>query len=394
MATSLEKRIKRNIQARNQDFFVITAPGLESLCRAELMRIPSFCGEAVDVPGGVAFSGKLYDAYLANLHLRTASRILMRMDSVTATHFTRLSTKAAEIPWELYLRPDAVPRMHITTRHCRLYHKAAIADIFLKCIHDRLRRFVSDGPASESMAVPQRLFIRGIDDRFSVSIDSSGDLLYKRGVKTIGGKAPVRETLAAAILMRAGYSGKETLINPMCGSGTFAIEGALMAQNVPAGLHRSFAFMEWPAFRPTQWQHLRQTAEMSVRVGLCPSVLAIDKSAAVCDELTRLISAQPDLQPIHILKKDFFDLNPKDLTDDPGLVVINPPYGKRMGSRRESRMIIQNILKKLQADYRGWRFALMLPDRSDIGEVSSQWRFHAIVHGGLKMDVLIGELNG
>ena len=383
------------------DFFIITAPGLESLCREELMRIPSFGGEAVEVPGGVAFTGKLYDMYLANLHLRTASRILMRITSFTATHFTRLSAKAAEIPWELYLHPGTVLNAHVTTHHCRLYHKEAIADIFLKSIHHRLSSFVGGGPPSETTPMPQHLFIRGVDDRFLVSMDSSGDLLYKRGVKKITGRAPVRETLAAAILMWAGYSGNEPLINPMCGSGTFAIEGAMMARNIPPGLHRSFAFMEWPAFRPTQWQHLRHAAETSVTGGSCPSVtpcpcpsvFAIDQSAAVCDELTRLINTRPDLQPIQVFEKDFFELKPKDLTTNPGLVVINPPYGKRMGSRRESRMIIQNILKKLQADYRGWRFALMLPDRSDIDKVSPQWRFHSIVHGGLNMEVLVGELN-
>ena len=107
----------------------------------------------------------------------------------------------------------------------------------------------------------QRLFIRGVDDRFSVSIDSSGDLLYKRGIKTLAGTAPVRETLAAAILMLAGYSGNEALVNPMCGSGTFAVEGALMARNIPPGWNRSFAFMGWPGFRPAQWRHIRNAAE-------------------------------------------------------------------------------------------------------------------------------------
>ena len=107
LTSSLEKRIKRNVLARKQHFFVITSPGLESLCRKELTRLPSFSGETTVVSGGVEFSGKLYDGYLANLHLRTATRILMRIDTVSASHFTQLSKKLAEIPWELYLHPDA-----------------------------------------------------------------------------------------------------------------------------------------------------------------------------------------------------------------------------------------------------------------------------------------------
>ena len=106
MTSSLEKRIKRNVSARKRDFFAITPPGLESLCRVELMHLPSFSGETVAVSGGVEFNGKLYDGYLANLHLRTASRILMRIGTVSASHFTQLSKKAAQIPWELYLHPD------------------------------------------------------------------------------------------------------------------------------------------------------------------------------------------------------------------------------------------------------------------------------------------------
>ena len=227
----------------------------------ELMRLPSFGGETAEVSGGVEFSGKLYDGYLANLHLRTATRILMRIETVSASHFTRLSKKAAEIPWELYLRPDAVPLIRVSTHHCRLYHKDAVSAIFTESVRNRLLQYAGDPQTQDNPVIQQRLFIRGMDDRFSVSIDSSGDLLYKRGIKTLAGEAPVRETLAAAILMLAGYSGNEALVNPMCGSGTFAVEGALMARNIPPGWNRSFAFMGWPGFRPAQWHHIRNAAE-------------------------------------------------------------------------------------------------------------------------------------
>jgi putative N6-adenine-specific DNA methylase len=389
---SLEKRIKRNVSGRKRDFFVITPPGMESLCRMELMRIPSFSGEAAAVSGGVEFSGKLYDGYLANLHLRTATRILMRIETVSASHFTRLSKKAAEIPWELYLRPDAVPLIRVSTRHCRLYHKDAVADIFTEGVRNRLQHYAGDAQLPDPV-MQQRLFIRGEDDGFRVSIDSSGDLLYKRGIKTLGGKAPVRETLAAVILMLAGYSGNETLVNPMCGSGTFAVEGALMARNIPPGWHRSFAFMGWPGFRSSQWRHIRNAAEKRIVSGLLPPVIAFDNASTACDSLVRLSGSHAALDQIQVLCGDFFDQNPQEMSIAPGLVVINPPYGKRMGTRRESRLLIRDVMKKLKADYRGWRFALIIPERSDLAGISPEWRFHSIYHGGLRLELVLGNLS-
>jgi putative N6-adenine-specific DNA methylase len=393
LTSSLEKRIKRNVSGRKRDFFAITPPGLESLCRMELMRLPSFGGETVEVPGGVEFSGKLYDGYLANLHLRTATRILMRIETVTASHFTRLSKKAAELPWELYLRPDAVPQIRVSTHHCRLYHKDAVAAIFTESVRNRLSQYPDDLQTQDDPVIQQRLFIRGMDDRFSVSIDSSGDLLYKRGIKTLAGEAPVRETLAAAILMLAGYSGNEVLVNPMCGSGTFAVEGALMARNIPPGWSRSFAFMGWPGFRPAQWHHIRNAAEKRFVTGPLPPVVAFDNASTACDALVRLADSHPALDQIQVQEGDFFDLNPINPKAEPGLVVINPPYGKRMGTRRESRLLIQDVMKKLKADYRGWKFAMLIPERSDLDGISPEWRFHAIYHGGLKLELLVGKLS-
>jgi putative N6-adenine-specific DNA methylase len=392
LIASLEKRIKRNVSGRKRDFFVITPPGLESLCRMELTRIPSFGGETAEVSGGVEFSGKLYDGYLANLHLRTATRILMRIETISASHFTQLSKKAAEIPWELYLRPDVVPLIRVSTHHCRLYHKDAVSEIFTESVRNRLLQYSGDSQTQAEPVIQQRLFIRGMDDRFSVSIDSSGDLLYKRGIKTLPGEAPVRETLAAAILMLAGYWGNEVLVNPMCGSGTFAVEGALMARNIPPGWDRSFAFMGWPGFRPTQWHHLRNSAENRFVSGPLPPVIAFDSASVSCDALVRLAGSHAALDQVQVLEGDFFKLKPGDLTVELGLVVINPPYGKRMGTRRESRRLIQDVMKKLKTDYRGWKFALMVPDRSDLGGISPEWRFHSIYHGGLKLELFVGKL--
>ena len=393
MITSLGKRIKRNISGREQRFFAITSPGLEDLCQRELMHISSFKGQPTSVPGGVDFSGKLYDSFLANLHSRTATRILMRIESVSASHFTQLGKKFLEIPWELYLQPDGKLMIHVSTRHCRLYHKGAISDCLLESIRCRISQQVEKPEVVDKLSAQQHLFVRGMDDQFSLSIDSSGDLLYKRGIKTTGGKAPIRETLASAVLMLAGYTGKEPLLNPLCGSGTFAIEAALMIRNIPPGWFRSFAFTGWPGFRPTQWAHIRKMAEAQFVSAPSFPVFASDQSLASCEVLSQLVDSQTALENIHVFHGNFFDLNPATLSHEYGLVVINPPYGKRMGDRQESRMLILEIMKKLKADYRGWRFALIVPRCTDIQQLSSGWKFHSIYHGGLKLVLLTGKLS-
>ncbi len=391
MSDSLGKRINRNISGRKHDFFAITAPGLEILCQKELQLIPSFGGQSAIVQGGINFSGRLYECYLANLYLRTATRVLMRIETLAATNFKVLSKKLSVFPWELYLFPDCVPLINVSVNHCRLYHKDAVISHFEESIGKRLSLFRNHMETPEIRPL-QRIFVRGLDDHFVVSIDSSGDLLYKRGIKKLGGIAPVRETLAAAILMLAGYTGNEPLLDPMSGSGSFAIEGSLIAQNIPPGWFRSFAFTGWPGFKQSQFDHIRKIAKEMLNTKVLHHIFALDKSPRSCSALTQMRDSSPFLSNIHVMEKDFFDLNIHEITDKPGLVAINPPYGKRMGSRSESRLMIREIMKKLKADFRGWRFSVIVPQRSDILHASSGWRFHSIFHGGMNLELVTGKI--
>ncbi|MBW2585264.1 MAG: hypothetical protein JRE36_17395 [Deltaproteobacteria bacterium] len=179
---------------RRRTYFAATAPGFEKLCLDEIRSLALFDAEASEVPGGVEFKGRLQDCYLANLHLRTANRVLMRIETVNATHFSQLQKKLSDISWELFLRADQVPQMHVATRHCRLYHTAAISERLLKAIAARKKNIEFMAPAQELSFSPQNIYVRGVDDRFTVSIDSSGENLYKRGIKKHTGSAPLRET--------------------------------------------------------------------------------------------------------------------------------------------------------------------------------------------------------
>lgn len=219
---SLARRIKKHITGRQHEFFAVTAPRLEKVCQKELNSIlPQ--NETFVQTGGVTFFGKPEAMYSANLHLRSATRILMRIGDIKASNFTEFAAKMARISFELYLSDACLPQITVATHHCRLYHSDALAETALGYFRGLFPN-AATGPDAPS------LYIRGVDDRFEFSLDTSGDKLYMRGLKTQGGAAPLRETLAYAILQKAGYK-DGPLIDPMCGSGTFSLEAAFHAGN-------------------------------------------------------------------------------------------------------------------------------------------------------------------
>ena len=334
VADAFSKRLKRQVSGRVRDYFAVTAPGLENLCRDELTALQPPAPALAPDAGGVGFKGRLPDCYRANLHLRTASRILLRVAAFKATNFRQLQRSLAALPWELYLASAAGCQFHVTARHSRLYHTAAVVEQLQTAIAARLE---AHGPETNRPDIPgndQRVLARVSADTFSISLDSSGDLLHKRGLRKQVGRAPIRETTAAAILKLAAYDPGEPLLDPMCGSGTFAIEAAMASQAVPAGGFRRFAFEHWPAHRPTLWRHLRQQALERICSVDEPRIFASDLDGANAARLGDLVRRHDFTAIITVARLNFFDLAPKTLTPRRGLVVLNPPYGHRLGSAR------------------------------------------------------------
>jgi putative N6-adenine-specific DNA methylase len=388
----LSKRIKRHVIGRRHTFFAATAPGFEPVCLQELLKLKAASGEARITPGGVEFEGRIDDCYLANLHLRSANRILMRIQTFRSSNFRKLEKKLLDIPWELYLHAGRLPKVHVATKHCRLHHSGAIADRFRKRIARQLARFESDQKIRNIALAEQKIYVRGIDDRFTVSIDTSGDLLYKRGLKKHAGKAPLRETLAATALMLAGYDGRDPLLDPMCGSGTFSLEGALMVKRIPAGWFRDFAFMGWPSFRPKRWNYIRRQAESQFVKLTRPTIFASDTDPGACQKLERCVQKYSMSDAVQVNSRDFFDLDHRGFTDRVGAICINPPYGRRLGRRNESEKFFHAICDKLKHEYQGWNLVLFAPGRKLAGTLPFQTKSYPILHGGLKPVLLIGKI--
>jgi len=390
--TPLEKRIKRHVIGRQKDFFAVAAPGLEPLLYNEIISLPVSLAGVTTVQGGVEFTGPLQACYHANLKLRTANRILMRLTEFKATNFRQLIKKLSDIPWELFLNPGTVPEVNIATRHSRLYHKDAISTHFKDIIERSLSETASSSE-EKSASTEGAIFVRIVDDRFTLSLDSSGMLLYKRGIKTHHPKAPIRETIAAAALILAGYDGSQVLVDPMCGSGTFSIEGAFISRNVPPGWFREFAFMKWPAFRPRQWAYMRKEIQKEFTAPQKqPRIFTSDIDEIACASLEKSLKKAGFSDTIQVSQTDFFDLSPAFISDRPGIVTINPPYGLRLGTPKETHALFGKICKKLKKDYQRWRLALIVPEKHLLKKVPFDLTPHTIHHGGLHVMLLTGTI--
>jgi len=391
-ASTLTKRIKRHVIGRQRTYFAAAAPGFESLCYRELSDLGLSEENISVVEGGVEFKGQLLDCYQANLLLRTASRILLRIDEFKATGFRQLEKKIAGIPWELYLPPAVLPIIRVTTRHCRLYHTDAVGQRFIDGIsrHD----WNNDVATAEKKEASSELtiFVRGVNDRFTVSIDSSGNPLYKRGLKRHLGKAPIRETYAAAALMLAGYTGAEPLIDPMCGTGTFSLEAALIVKKIPPGWFRDFAFMQWPSYSQKRWHYLKRQREALFENPRSLTVFASDQDSSACGQLEKCIKKNHLSDIITVAQKNFFDFMPGELTDQRGLVVINPPYGIRLGSIEQSEALFMAICDKLSRAYRQWKVVLVAPDRKLVKKMPFKLEALPLFHGGLNPALMFGTI--
>ncbi|MEW6258395.1 MAG: RNA methyltransferase [Thermodesulfobacteriota bacterium] len=390
LPTVTEKRIKRHVLGKEHGFFAVCAPGLATVCDSELAAIDALRGVDRRISDeGVAFHGRLVDCFAANLWCRTATRVLMRLYSFSSFTFSHFFTQCKHFPWELFLAPDIPVDVQAATHHCRLHHTEAIAHRVLEGISERVAglKHAEDHPNDP---MEQRIFVRGVDDRFTLSIDSSGLPLYKRGIKTIVGRAPLRETLAAGLLRLAEYDGSAFLLDPMCGSGTFSLEAVSMARNVPPGWVRAFAFERWPGFRAAQWAYLRKQALSRIDFERPISILAADKRIEACERLEAVCRKHEFLKDVPVACMDVFDIQPRALSSRPGIVVLNPPYGIRIGTQTSIPSLYRDLVRKLSLDFKGWRLVWISPVLPALKLAESrEYRFS---HGGLSLKAVIGRI--
>ena len=236
------------------DIFIVATPGLEDMLLAEVTE--KGFANPVASPGGITVQGGWPEVWRANLQLRGASRVLARIGSFMAFHLAQLDKRARKFPWGDVLRADVPLRVQVTTKASRIYHAGAATQRIETALRESLGVMISP----EAALV---LKVRIDDNVVTISLDTSGEALHKRGHKEAVGKAPMRENLAYLMLRQTGYTGTETVVDPMCGSGTFVIEAAEIAMGLNPGRSRHFAFEDLSSFDADQWAAMRDTPTTS-----------------------------------------------------------------------------------------------------------------------------------
>ena len=378
--------------------YAVCAPGLEPYMGQELRNLgitpagmPAAPGaHAGEEEGGIEFTGYRKEVYRANLHLRTASRILVRLGEFYTTTFSELRKKASRLPWEKYIRPGQPVTFHVTCRKSRLYHSDAVAERIQGAIQDHLGKLPAASKLQEgSENSAQLIIIRLVNDQCTISVDSSGELLHRRGYRLETAKAPLRETLAAGLLLASGWDGLSPLIDPFCGSGTIPIEAALMANHIPPGLQRRFSFMDWPGFSAVEWQKILDSA----RGGDQPppvQIYASDRDAGAIQIAQSNAGRAGVTKSIQFTCQAVSSIEPPA---GPGWIVTNPPYGVRVTSNHDLRNLYAQMGKVFRLKCPGWKFGLLCSDMKLLGNTGLEYaEMLNLVNGGIGVKFATGKV--
>jgi putative N6-adenine-specific DNA methylase len=376
--------------------FAATAPGLEPLTAGELraLRVAKVEPEA----GGVSFEASLEQLYAANLWLRTASRVLVRIADFRAQAFYELERHARKVSWERYLAPGASAKLSVTCRKSKLYHSGAVAERVLDAIERRVKLAGAEvggeeDEEEEGGGNAQQLFVRFFHDRCTLSADSSGELLHRRGYRQAVSRAPLRETLAAAMLLASGWKSEAPLLDPMCGSGTIPIEAALLARRIAPGIGRDHAFAHWQGFDRALWSRLVEQAREQ-QLPRCPAPIAgSDNNSGALAAARSNAERAGVLEDLSLSICDVAAVKPPE--GGPGWCLTNPPYGKRVGESRHLTRLFQTIGETLRGRMAGWTAGLLVPDPQL--ERALGLELKEALHtrnGGIPVRLLVGRIPG
>jgi putative N6-adenine-specific DNA methylase len=352
-------------------YFATCARGLEPMLADELRQLGA--ADVAPARGGVAFRGDRSLLYRANLWLRTAVRVLQPILEAPVASPEELYDAVQTIDWSLYLTPDQTLAVDCNVRDSRITHSLYAARKTKDSICDQFVARTGRRPSVDVERPMVGLNLHVYRDRATLSLDSSGDSLHKRGYRPILTKAPLNEALAAALVLRSGWQPEKTFADPLCGSGTLPIEAAWVALRRPPGLTRKhFGFMGWLDYDIGLWAELRDEARRGVGRSLPAPVLGSDlRRDAVEFSVTNARSAGIG----HLLRfeqGDVRDFRPP--VGPPGTLICNPPYGERIGEERELAALYRTLGQVFRERCPGWSCWVFtgnarLADRIDVPAV-------------------------
>ncbi|KJZ25641.1 THUMP domain-containing class I SAM-dependent RNA methyltransferase [Tritonibacter mobilis] len=357
------------------EIFLVAPPGLEHILCDEARRV-GFAA-ARQVAGGVSFDGTWEDVRRANLYLRGATRVLARIGSFRAFHLAQLDKRARKFPWGEVLRKDVPVKVEVVTnKKSKIYHAGAATQRIETAISEELG-------APIAADAPVTLKVRIDDNTCIFSVDTSGEGLHKRGHKVAVGKAPMRETLAALLLRACDYDGLEPVVDPMCGSGTFVIEAAEIAAGLAAGRSREFAFEQLANHDALAWNDERQALPTAKTPDL--QFFGSDRNTGAV-EMAGQNGARAGVGDLcRFTHAAVSDLQRPD--GPPGLVMVNPPYGARIGNKKQLFAVYGALGEVLKSRFSGWRVGIVTSDTALARATGLPFLplGAPIAHGGLKV---------
>jgi len=333
--------------------------------------------------GGVTIKGTWPDVWRANMELRGAGKVLARIGEFRAFHLAQLDKRARKFPWAKYLRPDFSVKVDcVTSRKNKIYHSGAASERIERAIHETIKVPIAKGLEDAQIVLKVRIH----DNLVIISVDTSGDGLHKRGHKQAMGKAPLRETMAALVLRACGYKGSEPVYDPMCGSGTFLIEAAEIASGLMPGRIRAvskdgFAYERLASYDPARVNKTRKNWPK-------PKTLPDDLRFYGSDRNVKVVGfARENAKRARVAGICEFSPKPISAITCPDGPAVNPPYGARIGKKRDLFALYQSFGNVMRDEFVGWRVGLITADQTLAKATGLHWSEISppIAHGGLKV---------
>ncbi len=374
------------------EIFLVASPGLEAVLCAQAEALGF--AQATTVKGGVTVRGGWPEVWRANLEIRGASRVLARIGAFRAFHLAQLDKRARRLAWGEILRRDVPFRVEASCGSSRIYHSGAAAQRIETAIREELGAPVS--PEAE-VCIKARID----DDMCTIAVDTSGEPLHKRGFKEAVAKAPMRETMASLFLLQCGYDGSEPVVDPMCGSGTFVIEAAEIAAGLKPGRARHFAFEHLATFDEPAWQRMRTSFAPPTSPSAFPEAEGREKASPAI----RFYGSDFDSNAIGMSRANAARAGVSEMTEfrqcaindlaapsgPPGLVIVNPPYGTRVGDKQRLHVLYRSLGQTLAARFAGWRVGLVTNDPSLAKATGLPFAPSAapVLHGGIRVTLYL-----
>lgn len=352
------------MDSTNQAFFAPCPRGLEAVLVDELTHLGASDVEAT--AGGVAFRGPLALCYRVNLQSRIASRILLRIAEGSYRDEHDVYDAAKAIRWQDWFTPQQTIKVKVSAHHCPLKSLDFVTLRVKDAVCDRFQFARGKRPTVDTHAPDMLIAVYLDSTTCTFYLDTSGEPLFKRGWRKSAGDAPIRENLAAGILRLARWTPDTLLYDPMCGSGTFVIEAALMARRVAPGIGRHFAFEKLLSCDPRLLNDLRaelQAAELPVEPGL---IHAADHSAHAIASIKANLNIAGSGEAVTLRQGDVLQL---PAPAEAGLLVTNPPYGHRMGESETLRTFYPQFGDQLKKHFCGWTVHIFTADMKLPGQL-------------------------